>query len=104
VRLLTPGQAHLFAAANALKPKGRVALLTGDMETRSFTGGRKAVVVIQGDGVPQRFIPKLIDLYRAGRFPFDRLVKFYAFTDINLAIADARKGETIKPVVRIGNP
>ena len=91
-------------AVDVLKPKGRVALLTGDMETRSFAGGRKAVGVIQGDAVPQRFIPKLIDLYRAGRFPFDRLVKFYPFADINRAIADARKGDTIKPVLRIGNP
>ena len=54
--------------------------------------------------MPQRFIPKLIDLYRAGQFPFDRLVKFYAFTDINRAIADARNGDTIKPVLRISNP
>ena len=91
-------------AVDVLKPKGRVALLTGFMETRSFPGGRKAVGVIQGDAVPQRFILKLIDLYRAGQFPFDRLVKFYPFADINRAIADARKGDTIKPVVRIGNP
>lgn len=89
-------------AVDVLKPKGRVALLTGDMETRSFTGGRKAVGVIQGDTVPRRFIPKLIDLYRAGQFPFDRLVKFYPFADINRAITNARKGNTIKPVVRIG--
>lgn len=91
-------------AVAALKRKGRVALLTGDMETRAFPGGRKTVGVIQGDAVPQRFIPKLIDLYRAGQFPFDRLVKFYPFAHINRAIADARKGATIKPVLRIGNP
>ena len=91
-------------AVAALKPKGRVALLTGAMETRSFPGARKAFGVIQGDAVPSSFIPKLIELYRAGRFPFDRLVKFYPLADINRAIADARKGKTIKPVVRIGNP
>jgi aryl-alcohol dehydrogenase len=91
-------------AVDVLKSRGRVALLTGAMETRSFVGGRKAVDVIQGDAVPQRFIPKLIDLYRAGRFPFDRLVKFYPFADINRAIADARRGDTIKPVVRIEDP
>jgi aryl-alcohol dehydrogenase len=88
-------------AVAALKREGRVALLTGDMETRSFAGGRKAFGVIQGDAVPQRFIPTLIDLYRTGQFPFDRLVKFYPFADINRAIADARKGDAIKPVVRI---
>ncbi len=51
--------------------------------------------------MPQRFIPKLIALYRAGGFPFDRLVKFYDFSEINRAIADARAGKTIKPVLRI---
>lgn len=91
-------------AVAALKPGGRVALLTGDMTDRTFSQGRKAVGIIQGDAVPQRFIPQLIDLYRAGRFPFDRLVKFYAFEEINRAIADSRKGDTIKPVLKIGKP
>ena len=79
-----------------------MALLTGDMTDRNFSEGRRAVGIIQGDAVPQRFIPRLIDLYRAGKFPFDRLVKFYDFKDINRAIADSRKGGTIKPVLRIG--
>ncbi len=46
--------------------------------------------------------PKLIRLFRAGKFPFDRLVKFYDFSDINRAMADAKRGDTIKPVLRIG--
>jgi aryl-alcohol dehydrogenase len=91
-------------AVAALKPGGRVALLTGDMTDRTFSGGRKAVGIIQGDAVPQHFIPQLIDLYRAGQFPFDRLVKFYDFKEINRAIADSRRGDTIKPVLRIGKP
>ncbi len=40
-------------------------------------------------------------LYREGRFPFDRLVKFYAFAQINRAIADSKRGSTIKPVLLI---
>ena len=80
----------------------RVALLTGDMTDRTFPGGRTAIGIIQGDAVPQRFIPRLIDLYRAGKFPFDRLIKFYDFKDINRAIADSRNGDTIKPVLKIG--
>ena len=71
-------------------------------QSESLPGGRKVIGVIQGDAVPQRFIPKLIGLYRAGRFPFDRLVRFYDFKDINEAVADSRKGDTIKPVLRIG--
>jgi hypothetical protein len=33
-----------------------------------------------------------------GRFPFNRLVKFYNFTEINRAIADSKRGHTVKPV------
>ncbi|MGA3206337.1 MAG: hypothetical protein ABSE05_00760 [Syntrophales bacterium] len=51
--------------------------------------------------MPQFFIPKLIALHKAGKFPFDRLVKFYDFSKINTAIADAKSGDTIKPVLRI---
>ena len=51
--------------------------------------------------MPQHFIPKLIELHQAGRFPFDRLLRLYDFSDINRAIADAKRGDTIKPVLRI---
>ena len=66
--------------------------------------GRKALGIIQGDAVPQRFIPTLIELHRAGKFPFERLVKFYDFKKINQAMADARRGGTIKPVLRLSDP
>jgi len=41
-------------------------------------------------------------LYLAEQFPFDRLVKFYDFSETNKAIADAKRGDTIKPVLRMG--
>ena len=61
-------------------------------------GGRKVLDVVQHDAVPQRFW-----LYRQGRFPFDRLVTFHDFADINRAIADERSGKTIKAARRIGD-
>jgi len=88
-------------AIDVLNPHGTVALLTGESGTDSLPEGRRTLGIIQGDAVPQRFIPKLIALYRAGQFPFDRLVKFYDFSEINRAIADARHGDTVKPVLRI---
>ena len=90
---------HQLAIA-VLNPHGIVALLTGE-SGRDLPEGRKTLGIIEGDAVPQRFIPKLIKLYQAGKFPFDRLVKFYDFSDINRAIADAKAGGTIKPVLRI---
>jgi aryl-alcohol dehydrogenase len=87
-------------AIDVLNPHGIVALLTGEAGT-DLPEGRKTLGIIEGDAVPQLFIPKLIKLYQAGQFPFDRLIKFYDFSDINRAIADAKRGDTIKPVLRI---
>lgn len=64
--------------------------------------GRRIMGIVQGDVVAKTFIPTLIELYRQGRFPFDRLVKFYDFDQINQAVADSESGVTIKPILRIG--
>jgi aryl-alcohol dehydrogenase len=53
--------------------------------------------------VPQRFIPELIAWHRKGLFPCDCMVRLYDFDDINREVADARRGETIKPVLRIAD-
>jgi aryl-alcohol dehydrogenase len=88
-------------AIQVLKPLGACGFLAGSGSANFRTQERKTLSIIQGDAIPQRFIPKLIDLYGAGQFPFDRLVKFYDFSEINEAIADAKRGDTIKPVLRI---
>lgn len=64
-------------------------------------GGRVVRGIHQGDSVPGTFIPQLIEFYKAGRFPFDRLLSFYDFKDINQAIADMESGKAIKPVLRM---
>ncbi len=64
--------------------------------------GRRIMGIVQGDVVAKTFIPVLIDLYRQGRFPFDRLVRFYDFSEINQAVEDSERGVTIKPILRIG--
>lgn len=63
--------------------------------------GRRIMGIVQGDVVSRTFIPKLIELFRQGRFPFDRLVKFYPFEQLNEAMADSESGVTIKPILRI---
>lgn len=88
-------------AIELLNPRGTAAFLTRAAAPRNLPGGRKVLKVVQGDAVPQRFIPRMIRWYQEGRFPFDRLVKFYNFRDINKAIADAKRGRTIKAVLKI---
>ena len=65
--------------------------------------GRTVRGVSQGDSVPDVFIPRLIELHRQGRFPFDELLSFYEFEDIDRAFDDLTSGRTIKPVLRIGD-
>jgi aryl-alcohol dehydrogenase len=56
--------------------------------------------VIEGDGESATFIPKLVDLVMAGRFPLERLIKFYDLDHINEAFDDQETGKVIKPVIR----
>lgn len=99
----TTGDASLERmACRLLNPGGRLAVLTGGSGRDDLPEGRKVVSVIQGDAVPQSFIPLLIKLHGKGQFPFERLVKFYPFHDIHRAMRDSLTGKTIKPVLRIG--
>lgn len=61
--------------------------------------GRTVKGIIEGDAVPQLFIPRLIELWRQDRFPFDRLIKTYPLSEINQAEADAASGAVVKPVL-----
>jgi aryl-alcohol dehydrogenase len=61
--------------------------------------GRRLSGVVEGDADPQTFIPELIRLYLEGKFPFDRLVETFPFSQINEAIQASESGAVIKPVV-----
>ena len=56
--------------------------------------------VTEGDSVPHRFIPQLIDWWRAGKFPFDRLVSFFSLEQLDEAVAACANGLAVKAVVR----
>lgn len=88
-------------AAELLNPHGIIGDVTGIANVGALSGGRSLLSIIQGDSVPQSFIPEMIKMYREGQFPFDRLIKYYDFKDINRAIADSKRGSAIKPVVRM---
>ncbi|KKK36509.1 aryl-alcohol dehydrogenase [Mesobacillus campisalis] len=93
----------------ALRPLG-VAAIVGvtpvmdiDVHNDIMAEGKTMMGVIEGDSVPNVFIPQLVDYYKSGQFPFDKLVKFYDFEDINLAFEDSKTGVAIKPIVRIAH-
>jgi aryl-alcohol dehydrogenase len=66
-----------------------------------LASGKSLKGILGGDAAPQIFIPMLIDYYRQGRLPLERLIKFYAFEDIAAAFKDTGAGETVKPVLRM---
>jgi len=95
-------------AVDALMPAGTCVLLgsarkgtEASFETPFLQNGRTVRGVIQGDSVPQQFIPQLVDHIMAGRFPLERMITFYDLADINRAADESSKGKTIKPVLRM---
>ncbi len=62
--------------------------------------GRSVFGIIEGNAVPDIFIPQMVDLYKQGRFPFDRMITFYDLDRINEAVEDAESGHTLKVVLR----
>ncbi|AZB91304.1 MULTISPECIES: NAD(P)-dependent alcohol dehydrogenase [Acinetobacter calcoaceticus/baumannii complex] len=65
-------------------------------------GGKSITGVVEGNSVAKRFIPELVALYQQGKFPFDKLIRFYDFKDINQAAIDSQQGITLKPILKIG--
>jgi aryl-alcohol dehydrogenase len=66
-----------------------------------MTGGRTLRGIVEGESTPTLFIPALIELYKQGRFPFDKLVTYYPFEKISEAVHDSETGKVIKAVVRM---
>ncbi|WP_027681654.1 NAD(P)-dependent alcohol dehydrogenase [Rhizobium leguminosarum] len=96
-------------AVMALAPMGTCGILGASAmgteinldEVHLMSGGRRLMGIVEGESHPDTFIPMLVELHAQGRFPFDKLVKFYDFDEINQAIHDSESGRTIKPIVRM---
>jgi aryl-alcohol dehydrogenase len=63
--------------------------------------GRSVHGIVEGSSDIYTFLPALIGLYRAGRFPADRLIRQYPLDQIDQAAADSHSGVTVKPVIRL---
>lgn len=95
-------------AVEALAPLGRCGLVGGaaigtivELDVRDlFLQGKTVRGIVEGDSNAETFIPELIKLHEKGVFPFDKLVTFYPFDQINTAVADARSGKAVKPILR----
>jgi aryl-alcohol dehydrogenase len=96
------------AAVKSLRKMGTCALAAtmGDRQYSlqlGFLVQAKAVKIVgiqEGDSNFPLFLPKLVDFYKKGLFPFDKMIKFYSLDDIEKAFADSLSGEVVKPVIR----
>ena len=78
--------------------------VTLNMEMDIMGHAKSLIGVVEGDSNPKLFIPELIKHYREGRFPFDKLITYYDFDDINTAMSDSNSGKTIKAILRMEKP
>ena len=92
-------------AVDALAPLGTLALVGVGMpevalNVQNLIGGGKSIRgLIEGDAVPQEFLPRLLALHADGQLPLEKLIRTYDFDDIETADADAASGSTIKLVL-----
>ncbi|KAL2808222.1 chaperonin 10-like protein [Aspergillus granulosus] len=68
--------------------------------TALFTTGKTITGCIEGNCLPSEAIPQMIQWYREGRFPIDKLITFYPAADFASALAQMHDGSVLKPVLR----
>ncbi len=107
----TTGLQHVMTAAyGALAVRGTLGLVgvspagtRVDLDPWGMLGGRTVNGNMEGDVIPDRFIPYLLDLYEQGRFPFDRLItQCGPLGAINEAVAAIERGDVVKAVLAVG--
>jgi aryl-alcohol dehydrogenase len=96
--------AVIGTAIDALRPVGVCGLVgaqRGDLRINpmQLATGRTVKGILEGDAVPRLFIPELIELWRQGRFPFDKLIETFPLAEINAAENAMHTGKVVKPVL-----
>jgi aryl-alcohol dehydrogenase len=105
----TGSPAALRAAVDCLVPTGVCGVVGAPAfgtevsldVTHVLTGGRVVRGIVEGESVPQEFLPRLLDHWRRGEFPVDRFLTHYDFDQIDRAAHDAETGAVVKPVLRM---
>jgi len=93
-------------ALEVLMPRGTAGFVapskTGNYTFKSgslVVPGKTLRGIVQGDAVPQEFIPSMIEYFRRGDLPLEKLVTTFAFEDINKAVMELESGNVLKAVL-----
>lgn len=107
----TAGTQQTFEAGIAiLRPGGSLGVLTlpGAFDEPVHHPGGMAFLttsiigIIEGDSVPNEFLPRLIAWQQSGQLPYEQLIETFAFEDIAAAFEASRDQTVIKPVLTFG--
>lgn len=88
-------------------PLGRFVLVGAPSREAEFSinlaqlmsSGKEILSSVEGDAIPQEFVPRMIKWHKEGKFPVERLVKYFKAADFSLALAGMKDGSAIKPVL-----
>ncbi|KAK8151839.1 chaperonin 10-like protein [Phyllosticta citrichinensis] len=64
-----------------------------------MTSGRHIIGTVEGDATPSEFVPKMVEWFKGGRFPVEKLVRLYRAEDWHEAVRDMELGKTVKAVI-----
>ena len=92
---------HPVALVNIMASPGagKTTLL---LATAHRLADRLRIGVIEGDADPHVLIPRLIEMWRAGDFPFESLVETFPLEHHAAAVEALRSGSVVKPGVLTG--
>lgn len=101
------GAVSSWVTAAAVLRNGGTFGVVAAPEAETLGGGPHALLskgirvqfIMAGSVVARAFLPRLIEWYKQGRYPVDRLVTTFDFADINEAVLAAEEGRAIKPVL-----
>jgi aryl-alcohol dehydrogenase len=100
----TSGSSRLLGAMRHVLNPGAFACGVGIggtlmLNERERQEGKSWMTTNTGFSFPPLFIPKLLEYYKSGQFPFDKMLRFYRFDEINEAFEASRSCAAVKPVV-----
>jgi aryl-alcohol dehydrogenase len=103
----TTGHPSVIPAAIATTSVGGACALAGfspigtrvSLDVNTLALGRTVLGCVEGDAVPSVFIPRLLRLHRAGRFPFEEMITLFPFAELDHVADLATRGAVIKPVL-----
>ncbi|KAM0542867.1 hypothetical protein ACHAPJ_012590 [Fusarium lateritium] len=64
-----------------------------------MVSGKHYFGAVQGHSKSEEYIPQMVQWWKEGIFPVDKLVKVFEYSEFKQAVASMRRGDVVKPVI-----